>query len=138
MADTLSIALVNDRAEIDRLSQLIEQFAEANSLSPEVAFHVNLALDELITNLIKHGYDDHDRHDISVRLALTSPDLVVELEDDGRAFNPLDVQPPNLQLGLDDRPIGGLGIHFVRSVMTSVEYRRAGGHNILTLRKRTG
>jgi serine/threonine-protein kinase RsbW len=135
MSRTLSIVLVNDRAEIERLGHLVEQFAEGNGLSSETAFHVNLALDELVTNVIMHGYADTGRHEILVRLELGTEALKVEVEDDGLPFNPMDVPPPDLGLGIEDRPIGGLGIHFVRSVMTSVEYRRESGHNHLTMLK---
>jgi anti-sigma regulatory factor (Ser/Thr protein kinase) len=137
MSTVQSIVIVNDRAEIDRLTQFIELFAENHRLSPDVAFHLQLALDEIVTNVIKHGYDDGSRHEIAIRFSLGPSELVAEVEDDGREFNPLDVPPPNLELGLDDRPIGGLGIHFVRSVMTAIDYRRDGSHNVLTLRKRT-
>jgi serine/threonine-protein kinase RsbW len=95
----------------------------------------NLALDEVVTNVIMHGYRDAGRHEILVRLELGIETLTVQVEDDGRPFNPMDVPPPDLELGIEDRPIGGLGIHFVRSVMTSVDYRRAGGHNVLTMLK---
>jgi serine/threonine-protein kinase RsbW len=135
MSRTLSIVLVNDRAEIERLGHLVEQFADRNDLSSETAFHVNLALDEVVTNVIMHGYRDAGRHEILVRLELGIETLTVQVEDDGRPFNPMDVPPPDLELGIEDRPIGGLGIHFVRSVMTSVDYRRAGGHNVLTMLK---
>ncbi len=136
MSTTLSITLVNDRSEIERLGQLVDAFVEDNHLASEVAFHVNLALDEIVTNVIMHGYAEPGRHDIDVRLALEGDRLRVQVEDDGLAFNPLDVPPPNLDLALDDRPIGGLGVHFVKSVMTSLEYQREGGHNVLTMVKK--
>jgi serine/threonine-protein kinase RsbW len=62
--------------------------------------------------------------------------VTAEVEDDGRAFNPLEAAAPNLDASIDERPIGGLGIHLVRSVMTSVEYRRQDGRNVLTMKKK--
>jgi anti-sigma regulatory factor (Ser/Thr protein kinase) len=135
MSRTLSITLINDRSEIERLGGLIDRYAEENRLSPEIAFHVNLALDEVVTNVIMHGYEDGGRHEIQIRLELGADALTVEVEDDGRAFNPLDAPPPVLDLSIEDRPIGGLGIHFVRSVMSRITYRREGGRNILTMVK---
>jgi anti-sigma regulatory factor (Ser/Thr protein kinase) len=60
----------------------------------------------------------------------------VRVEDDGRAFNPLDAPAPDLRLGVDERPIGGLGVHIVRSVMDALEYRRDNARNIFLMTKR--
>ena len=97
---------------------------------------MNLALDEVVTNVIRYAHDDGRQHPIVVRLALEQGVLTAQVEDDGRAFNPLDAPVPDIGAGIDDRPIGGLGIHLVRSVMTSVEYRREDGRNVLTMKKR--
>ena len=132
----MSVTLVNDLAEIERLSSLVEAFGEAEGLGAETIFKVNLALDEVVTNVIRYGHeDDGQPHPIVVRLTLADGVLTAEVEDDGRAFNPLDAPPPDITASLDDRPIGGLGIHLVRSVMSAVEYRRENGRNVLTMRK---
>ena len=69
-------------------------------------------------------------------LAASRDELTTEVTDPGRAFNPLDVAAPDLTAPLAERSLGGLGIHLVRSLMDSVEYRRENGKNVLTLRKR--
>jgi serine/threonine-protein kinase RsbW len=135
MPKSLSIVLVNDRAEIERLGRLVEQFGGEHGVAPDTVFQINLALDELVTNVIVHGFEDSDRHEIVVRLTLDVVQVLIEVEDDGLPFNPLDVPTPNLDRDIADRPIGGLGVHFVRSVMDGVEYRRHGGHNILRMTK---
>jgi len=135
MTKTLSIVLVNDRAEIEPLGRLVEQFGGEHGLPPETVFHINLALDEIVTNVIAHGFEDCDRHEIVVRLTLDVDHVLVEVEDDGLPFNPLDAPTPNLDLDIEDRPVGGLGIHFVQSVMDGVEYCRRDGHNILRMTK---
>ena len=71
-------------------------------------------------------------------LALEGDELTIRVEDDGRAFDPLQAPPPDLDLPLEERPVGGLGIHIVRSVMDAVEYQRRGGRNVLTMRKTIG
>ena len=91
-----------------------------------------------MTNIISHAYDDEDEHQIAIRVALDGEGVAVRVEDDGRAFNPLDVPRPDLGLDLAKRPIGGLGVHIVRSVMDALEYRRENDRNILIMRKRTG
>jgi serine/threonine-protein kinase RsbW len=133
---SMSVTLVNDRSEVERLSRLVEAFGEAEGLPPESVFSVNLALDEVVTNIIRYAYDDGRKHSIVIRLALEDDVLSAQVEDDGRAFNPLEMPPPDITASIEDRPIGGLGIHLVRSVMNSVEYRREDGRNMLIMKKR--
>jgi len=132
----MSVTLVNDRSEVERLSRLVDAFGVAEGLQPDAIFSVNLALDAVVTNIIRYAHDDGRQHPIVVRLTLVPGVLTVEVEDDGRAFNPLEAPAPDLHASIEDRPIGGLGIHLVRSVMTSVEYRREDGRNLLTMKKR--
>jgi anti-sigma regulatory factor (Ser/Thr protein kinase) len=132
----MSVTLVNDLAEVEKLSRLVEAFGEAEGLQPESVFNVNLALDEVITNIIRYAHDDGRQHPIVVRLAIDQGVLTAHVEDDGRAFNPLEAPVPDIGASIDERPIGGLGIHLVRSVMNSVEYRREDGRNVLTMKKR--
>jgi anti-sigma regulatory factor (Ser/Thr protein kinase) len=134
----LSITCSNRLAEIEKATELIEAFGTAHGLSAEVVFKLNLALDEVVTNIISHAYDDEDEHQIAIRVALDGEGVAVRVEDDGRAFNPLDAPRPDLGLDLANRPIGGLGVHIVRSVMDALEYRRENDRNILIMRKRTG
>jgi anti-sigma regulatory factor (Ser/Thr protein kinase) len=128
----------NDRAEIRRLGEVAERFGAAERLSDEDVMAINLVLDELVTNTIEYGYEDAARHEIQVTLALEGGTLTIRIEDDARAFDPVAAPPPDLTLALEDRPVGGLGIHLVRSVMDSVEYQRHEGRNILTMRKTIG
>ena len=86
--------------------------------------------------MIRYAHDDDGReHPIVVRLSVREGVLTAHVEDDGRAFNPLEAPAPDIDAGIDERPIGGLGIHLVRSVMSSVEYRREDGRNILIMTK---
>ena len=103
----MSVTLVNDRSEVERLGRLVEAFGETEGLAADAIFSVNLALDEVVTNVIRYAHDDGRQHPIVVRLALEQGVLTAEVEDDGRAFNPLDAPVPDLGAGIDDRPIGG-------------------------------
>jgi serine/threonine-protein kinase RsbW len=62
--------------------------------------------------------------------------ISAEVEDDGRAFNPLKAPAPDLGAGLDRGTTGGFGLHIVRSLMDAIDYRREGGRNIITMTKR--
>jgi anti-sigma regulatory factor (Ser/Thr protein kinase) len=87
-------------------------------------------------NIVKYGHTDGARHEISVRLKLAGPNLVAEVIDDGEPFDPFTVPAPRLHGGADERPIGGLGIYFVRKLMDEVSYARHEGRNVLTMTKR--
>jgi serine/threonine-protein kinase RsbW len=133
----LSVTAKNDLAELARVSHLVEDFGARHALSPPLIFEVNLALDEVLTNVISYGYDDHGTHNITVRITLRARELVLEVEDDGRPFNPLEVRPPAVDQPVEQRPVGGLGVFLVRKMMDELEYRRVHGKNLLVMRKST-
>jgi serine/threonine-protein kinase RsbW len=132
------IRLCNRLDELDRLHTLVAQFSSTSRLSTETAFALSLAIDELVTNVILHGYEDTAEHTIVVSLSLEAGAVVIEMEDDGRSFD--FTQAPAVDLSLDpqQRRIGGLGLHFVRSTMDEVTYQRRGDRNHLLMKKRTG
>lgn len=137
MAREMTLVLRNSLSEIPRIAEAVEHFFESNALPPAAQMHVTLSLDELATNAITYGFPDHVEHDtaITIRLRMQENELVAIMEDCGKSFDPLSVQPPDTELGLDEREIGGLGVHFVREFMTHVEYQRVDGLNRLTMRK---
>ncbi len=134
-AALIELTLVNRSSELQRLASELERFAQ-NHRIPEPDIHAfSLSLDELVTNTIAYGYDDQGPHEIRVRLMLANGRLSAEVEDDGRPFNPLTAPQPDLTSAVEDRPVGGLGIHLVRSLMDHVDYRRESGKNHLMMRK---
>jgi anti-sigma regulatory factor (Ser/Thr protein kinase) len=136
MDGATTLWLRNDLSELARIAAEVERFARARSVPEQALFELNLALDEVLTNVISYGYEDDGPHRIAVRLQLDGGDLVVEVEDDGCAFDPLGVPPPDLEKPLQEKPIGGLGVHLVRRAVDALAYRREPGKNVLTMRKR--
>jgi anti-sigma regulatory factor (Ser/Thr protein kinase) len=137
MSGSIDITLENRLEEIRRLADRVDAFCRESGIAPEHAFNLNLALDELITNVILYGYEDEDEHQIRIGLSWNDRELVAELVDDGRPFDPLTQSPePQLEIPLEDRKIGGLGLHLVRTLMDEVRYRRDGLNNRLELVKR--
>jgi len=127
----------NRLEEIPRLHAMLAERANPLGLSPDVRHALELSLDELLTNTISYGFPEGGEHDIVVRLQVDGERVVtLEIEDDGRPFNPLERPAPDTAAPLDERPIGGLGIHLVKQLMDEVRYRRHGAHNIVTLTKR--
>jgi anti-sigma regulatory factor (Ser/Thr protein kinase) len=132
---SLSVTLVNRRSEIEGLHRLIEAFGGRHGVPDNVLFSLNLALDEIVTNIIVHGHTDSAEHNIHIAIALDDDVLEATVRDDAPPFNPVAVPPVDLSAPAAGRPVGGLGVHLVRSVMDHVDYRRDGAQNILVIRK---
>lgn len=130
------IVLGNRVAELERLEAWLREAAGRHGIAESQALAVNLALEELLTNVIDHGHADELEHEIEIRLFAKDGDLTVEFSDDGRPFNPLDVPQPDLLAPLEERGVGGLGVHLVRSFVDELDYRRAGSRNVTRLVKR--
>ena len=125
----------NQPLEVQRIVGCVESFGASHGLPKPVVGHFSLVLDELLTNIVSYGYRDEDCHTIGIRLRLKAGCLVAEIVDDGVPYDPLQTPPPNLAADLDERRIGGLGVHIVRTLMDSVEYLRKGDKNHLTIAK---
>ena len=136
MDNRISITLKNQLSEIERLSQVLDEFGRLHDLPIRDLRAMNLALDEILTNVISYGYDDPHEHQITVRLSLTHGELTAEVEDDGRPFNPLTFPAADTENPVAERPIGGLGIHMVRKLMDQLDYKRQQDRNFLVMRKK--
>jgi anti-sigma regulatory factor (Ser/Thr protein kinase) len=132
----LSLTLPNRRSAIAALADAVDRFGAVRHLSDDDVYNIHLILDEVIVNVIKYGFDDATEHPIDVRLDLEGRVLTIQVEDEGRPFDPTAAPPPDLTKPIEERPIGGLGIHIVKSLAQSIAYRRAGERNILTITKR--
>ena len=132
---TINFKLKNSLTELDNLCEHLSQFCQSCGFSKRQTFEINLALDELFTNIISHGFNDEDEHLIHVACVNKDGKLKITIEDDGVPFNPTDAPHPNLKCAFKDREIGGLGIHLIRSYMDRIEYRRKSGKNVLVLTK---
>jgi serine phosphatase RsbU (regulator of sigma subunit)/anti-sigma regulatory factor (Ser/Thr protein kinase) len=137
MVDTLEIKLKNKVSELDGVNQTLREFGQQHGLAPKVMHDLNLALEEILTNIISYGYKDERDHEIKVRLSVRPGEVKAEVEDDGQSFNPLAAPEPHTAKALEERTIGGLGIHLVRTLMDGLEYKRQADRNILTIRKKT-
>ncbi len=133
---SITIRLPADVCEIERLTQLIRRFGELHEIPARALYAVNLALDEVVTNVVLYGFEIRAGQEVAVRVETAGDDLHSEVVDTGREFNPLDAPLPDLTATLAERALGGLGIHLVRSLMDRVEYRRENAKNVLTMRKR--
>src|SRR5215471_10064481 len=137
MSEELKIVLNNTLSELDRIPEALAEFSRQHTLSPKVVHDLNLALEEILTNVIAYGYTDDRQHEIHIRLIARAGEISAEVEDDGCPFDPLAHPEPDITKTLDQRTVGGLGIHLVRKLMDSLEYKRQGYKNLLIMKKKT-
>jgi len=133
---SLSLKVRNARDAIGEASEAAEAWLERYEPSAEALYFVLLAIEELVLNCIEFGYDDEDEHTILVDLWVADGKVTMRLTDDGHAFDPLAVPAPDLSLGLEQRPVGGLGIYLLRELADDIAYERRDERNRLTLSKR--
>ena len=122
-------------SELKTLCRHLEDCGNLMELPQKCRSEINLGLDELFTNIISYGFEDESEHQIKFSLAKAEETLVVEIEDDGIPFNPLDAASPEVSWELDSINIGGLGIHLVKKMMDDIDYQRIEGRNKLILKK---
>ena len=130
------LSIENNIENLNKLAEFVENFGEEHELSPKNIFELNLILDELITNIISYAYEDNSNHIIELEINKESDELKILLIDDGKEFNPLEKEEAKLDEELDERKIGGLGIHIVREKTDEIEYKRESNKNILLLKKK--
>ncbi|MDK2124079.1 ATP-binding protein [Parachitinimonas caeni] len=135
MPNALKHTLPCQLTAIAALAQDIERWGDETGLSAKLVFELNLMLDELITNIIEHGYAEVDKGTIEVSAENDAGLIVLVVRDNAAPFNLLDLSEPDLESDIEEREIGGLGVHFVRLLADSVQYRREADANIVTIRK---
>ena len=133
-----SFELKSDLAELDSLCENLETFGNRFGLSKKLIFEINLALDELFTNIISYGFKDGKEHIVRVTLTSENDALCLCIEDDGKPFNPIEFETPDVSCSVEECRIGGLGIHIMKKLMDEVCYERCNNKNMLTLKKKIG
>ena len=114
----------------------LDRFEAANALDPEAVWPVHVALDEVLSNVVRHGTGGRPNSLIDVTFALEGGSLEVTVVDDGPEWDPLTLPPPDTTAPLDARRPGGLGVHLVRNLMDRVTYTRDEDRNHLVFARR--
>ncbi|MGH7305108.1 MAG: SpoIIE family protein phosphatase [Candidatus Rokuibacteriota bacterium] len=122
-------------SEIDRLAAEVERLGREHALPSEVVYDLRLALEEAVSNTIRHGYGGREDGEVRVGFLVTPEVITVTVEDDAPAFNPRAQPDPPLP---PETAADGVGVVLTKRLMDEVDYRRNGSHNVLTLTKRIG
>ena len=127
------ITLQNEWAELDRLNGWLDKLAHGLGLSDHENYMLHLALEEIVTNVMKYAYGPGVEKDIDVCSRVSDNLLEVTVIDQGRPFNPLTAEEPVFPNKIEDMKVGGLGIHIVKTMIKDLRYERREGRNVLTM-----
>jgi anti-sigma regulatory factor (Ser/Thr protein kinase) len=132
--EELRLTIRNEIGELARASALAREHLGRHGLEEEVVYAVDLALEEVVSNVIRHAYDDGDRHEIGIALRIVGRRVEIQIADDGREFDPVSAPAADVDVPLERRRIGGLGIHLLRAFVSEMHYERLEDRNVLSLR----
>ena len=133
---TSLLVVTNHHAELPRLVTWLEGLQTRLEWSDDLVGQINLILEEWLVNVMSYAFDDDQLHEIEIRLWQKEKELRIEVRDDGKPFDPTTQTEPDLGLSLEERPIGGLGILFIRNSLDELRYQRQEGENVVTMVKR--
>lgn len=132
------LTLPNDVEAIPQLNEYIDTVAEELGFDMSLTMSLNLALEEAVVNVMSYAYPTGTVGEVVIDVMANDEWLTFVISDAGVPFDPTTKAEADTTLGVEERPIGGLGIFLVRQLMDSIDYERCDGRNILTLRKRLG
>lgn len=112
-----------------------ESFGDEKDIPLPIIHKICIVIDELLSNIISYAYQDKKEHIVDINIKLNGERLEIKITDNGFPFNPLAMLPPDTKLGLEERELGGLGIHLVKNIMDEYQYTRLKGENIIVLVK---
>ena len=133
MSDEFHVSIPARLSEVRELSRLVEAFGDANGLPDPKVYVINLALDELIANTVMYGLEEVSEAEIAITLRVAAGKLILIMEDNGKWFDPTQDTQADVSSTLEDRAVGGLGLHLVKSLTDRMSYEFANGWNRLTL-----
>ena len=131
---TFNLSIDNTFGALAEAQERVDAFLSSHSVPFEAAYAVRLSLEELVSNIIRHGYDDGASREIGVSLEILPRSIELTIDDDGRPFDPNSVAAVAVPSSLDEAPTGGMGLSLVRTIAGPIEYQRQDSRNCVTLR----
>ena len=127
--------LINELSELKTLNRYLNNWGGDIGLPVDSISRINICLDELFTNIVSYGFEDNLEHIVKFTLNGDNHFVIINIEDDGLPFNPLETIDPDFPENVESARIGGLGILIIRKLMDNVSYERRQGKNMLTMKK---
>lgn len=134
--NTYGISIKNQLDEFTFVVKEVEKACADWHVSSKIINQLNLAIEEAVSNIIFYAFEDVNEHIISIILSFYNKNITVQITDDGKAFNILNVDKGvDIKASVEDRNVGGLGIYLLRKMVDNIEYQRVANQNILKLTK---
>lgn len=130
------LVLPNDVQEIPKLAGFIDEFCETCGIDMSTTMSLNLAIEEAVVNVMDYAYPNGGKGDVYIEAECDNDVMTFIIRDNGIPFDPTKASEVDTTLSAEERPIGGLGIHLVRTIMDTEEYSYTDGQNVLTLKKK--
>ena len=136
MGNDNTLCMSNDIEELNKLEPFLNGIFERENLDMSMLPQIDLALEEAVTNIIMYAYPEGEKGTAELTVEVADGQISATLIDSGTPFNPLQQQEANLDVSLEERKIGGLGIHLIKEIMDEVDYAYEEGRNLLRMKKR--
>jgi sigma-B regulation protein RsbU (phosphoserine phosphatase) len=133
---TTSIVFTNHKSELARLTAWLNETGNRLNWPQALLMQLNLVLEEWIINIISYAFTDDCPQEIEVRLWQNNGTINIQITDSGIPFDPTKLVAPNTDISIDEREIGGLGIHFIKNTMDNFSYKREQNQNLVTMQKK--
>ena len=133
MGNYHSFSIKNTFAEVEQVCAEVNGLAQDNKFPEQHVFCLNVCLEEMLTNIIKYGYDDEKEHEIEIRLEIANKIITLTIIDDGHKFNPLEAETPEITSDIKHRQVGGIGIFLTCKMANKVTYARKDDKNVLRI-----
>ena len=130
------ITLPNDVQEVPQLNVFVDEVCEQADFDMSTTLKLNLAIEEAVVNVMNYAYPAGEKGDVDIEAMINDEYLVFVISDSGTPFDPTAKAEVDTTLSVEERGIGGLGIHLIRQIMDTINYKRVDGKNVLTLRKK--
>ena len=130
------ITLPNDVQEVPQLNVFVDEVCEQVDFDMSTTLKLNLAIEEAVVNVMNYAYPAGEKGDVDIEAMINDEYLVFVISDSGTPFDPTAKAEVDTTLSVEERGIGGLGIHLIRQIMDTINYERVDGKNVLTLRKK--
>jgi len=133
-ADGSGVSFPNSLAGLKLGLDALKTWLTSANVGQQAEDRAFLVFEEIVTNIIRYGFDDSKEHKIDVSFARNDSELTLIFDDGGRPFDPRKVPNPDLHRPLASAPIGGRGIYLVRKTAKRLDYERTNkGRNRLTV-----